>query len=376
MGQNMSNSDTTNYFNISIPKTKEQFPIIIKKRKEFSDDVNKRESEMMDLFYSYKNSLYTGQLGAFKKVYEEYDTKSFFYFFVKYFSYLSENELLIIKEYIPENHKLPYLSIFDLIPNLAYEHLYMLKDKIDLYALNKNKENILFLISNTKTLDKIIKEDKEFNINQINVHQSNFLQVQLTKKDWKPNFLNDLIDTLNERDFDFNHKGNFNTLLINQLISSEIFNVRSTMKLISKPKFDVNNDYFWIHLSILKDNDFEYLSGLLWSLLKRPDHIIFLNTLIAKYNSLPTSEEEIIIVIRQLASISNKKIISMINYKDPNGNTVLHYAAINGYKKLIRILNGMFTLQIFQNNDGLTPLDLYEKHKIRNILKNISITHD
>lgn len=48
-------------------------------------------------------------------------------------------------------------------------------------------------------------------------------------------------------------------------------------------------------------------------------------------------------------------------------NTIMHYCGKNRYKKIIRFVNYL-NLDIIKNDDGDTPLDLYNKNKVQNIL--------
>jgi hypothetical protein len=78
-------------------------------------------------------------------------------------------------------------------------------------------------------------------------------------------------------------------------------------------------------------------------------------------------------VIEHILFVDKEKFKKMMCHKSSKKSNVLHLLAIMHYKKIMRYMNIHFESFIdalkVKNSDGLFPIDLYNKHKIKNILE-------
>lgn len=81
--------------------------------------------------------------------------------------------------------------------------------------------------------------------------------------------------------------------------------------------------------------------------------------------------DRFIVFLHKAAQVSSKKCIECLNYCDEDNNSIVHLMAQYHDKATLS-----FTLRYFQghfkikpNNEGKTPLQLYDESSIKNLLK-------
>lgn len=81
--------------------------------------------------------------------------------------------------------------------------------------------------------------------------------------------------------------------------------------------------------------------------------------------------DKFIIFIRKASIINYNKLIECLNYKDDIGDTIVHLIAFNHDKLTLQFVVTYFKddLKIEANNEGKTPLMLYNESNFKMILQ-------
>ena len=288
-------------------------------------------------------------------------------------------------------------------------------------ALPANKENLIFRYSFVIPVNLLVIMSKNININILNEKQETFLFKQLEKGkmfSWEFDiiikehlkYITTLLKNVDNIDVNFKNRNNktfFEKLISQKMLRNhnDILNLIQSLEkqnysfnkvdehiqtfltqmLISTPEitfdlaktmtlkcFDITTESRWLyHILTHRLND---IHNYIIYMFQRDDYIkLFFELYRQLY--IDVWNDKFIIFIRKAALINVEKTIACLNYKDKGGNTIVHLIASYHDKLTLQFIvhNSQGTLKFGPNNDGDTPLMLYNESNLKTILQEISI---
>ena len=292
-----------------------------------------------------------------------------------------------IKTYIGESH-IRYNILFVLPKNtqnliflLTEGHIDIgsieeMSNKIDINFIGDNNETCLFHISDITYLISILSSNKlHFNINHVNNNRHTFFTKLLVKKTKITEIqFKTIINILIKNNYDFNKIHNGQSVL--DIVCLHNINLIDNIVRISN--YDVTSTTLWLY-TLIHSHQFDKLQSVLSIIVCRPDYKSFLNKIINSY-FYASADADILLIMNLIRSIDNEKLVELIMYKNTDGNTVLHVAAIYHFDRIIQfiLLSVKINLKFDKNIDdkttgcsgpsGKTPSELYTENSIINIL--------
>jgi hypothetical protein len=315
-------------------------------------------------------------------IFKNYDEKTIldYYKSDSIIGILSSNndKALQLANALPVNKEKLIFKYFSVVPvNL----IIIMSKNIDFNVLDENEETFLFkklkkgtmftsdfdvLVKNhLKYITKLLNNVDNINVNLENKNKQTFLENliyegRLEDYDTSAN----LIQSLEKQNYNFNRLNNDKqTFLTRMLICNPdmTFELAKTMNIKS---FDIAIESRWLYYILTNHLNYIYY------MFQKEDYI---ESFYKLYNNLfiEVWDDKFIIFIRKALLINTDKCIECLNYKNKKGNTIIHLIASYHDKKTLQFIVNKFqkTLKIEPNNDGKTPLMLYNESSFKTILK-------
>lgn len=264
------------------------------------------------------------------------------------------------------------------------ELIIVMSKNINFNAVNQNGETFLYSILDNKGEEHdfqikiknrleyvctLLKNIDNIDVNSTDKYNQTFFEQIIRNKGLK-NYNTDLklIQLLEKRNYNFNKLGNDKNTFLTQMLKSMpkmVDNFAGTMKLKS---FDITTESRWLYE--LLTNHLNNIHNYIHYMFQREDY----NKLIFDlYKSLYIDVwgDRFIVFIKKVLVYDQKKCIECLNYKGKNGNTIIHLLAIVHDKQTLQFCVSHFqkVLIIEANNDGKTPLMLYNENSFKTLLK-------
>jgi hypothetical protein len=143
------------------------------------------------------------------------------------------------------------------------------------------------------------------------------------------------------------------------------FNLSKTMLLKS---FDITIESRWLYHMLTRQLD--NIHNYIYYMFKRDDYVKLFFELYKKL-FIDRWDDKFIIFIRKAYLVKNNKSIECLNYKTDKGNTIIHLMAANHDKITLQFVVNNFKddLKIESNNEGKTPLIIYNESSFKTILQ-------
>ena len=241
---------------------------------------------------------------------------------------------------------------------------------IDFNYLNKEKETFLFMSTMGNHLDYLCKLLEKVNTIKIDICNNNeltfFDMLILRKQLNNTNHTKKLIRLLEKLNYNFNRTypsgRTFLTLLLDNITTSR----DCYYEIMTLESYDIAIESEWLYL----------LSGSNITLHNYVNHMFrrknYENLVLRLYKNLINNvwSNRFILFLKKAKQLHPNKLIECLNYKDDNGNTLIHVMAESHDKITLQYTINCFKdrLIIKPNNDGKTPLMLYEESNFKNIL--------
>lgn len=263
--------------------------------------------------------------------------------------------------------------MFKYFPSVPFKLILVMAKNINFNAVNANGEIFLYkyndVAGNLKHTCEIIEAIDDININLV-VKNMTFFETLirdgvLTNNEKK---LVEFFEILEKKKYNFNkcgyHKDTFLTqMLVN--MPKATFNLANTMKLES---FDITTESRWL-FHILK-HELIHLHNYIYHMFLRENYVkLFLGL----YSNLYVNVwgNKFIIFLKKAVTINEQKTIDCLHYKNEKGNTIIHLMADYHDKQTLQFCVRYFhnKLNVGVNNDGKTPLTLYNESDFKTVLQ-------
>lgn len=261
--------------------------------------------------------------------------------------------------------------MFIYFPVVPVDIIIIMSKKIDFNALNENDGTFLFGKSKVhlENMCKLLESVDTINVNLTNNLNLTFFEELIHDQELRDNNLcSRLIQSLEKRNYNFNRvRYDHNTFLTQMLnrIPDMTFHLAETMKLKS---FDITTESRWLYHILT--NHLRNINNYVHFMLQRDDYV---KLILGLYMSLYIDVwgDKFIVFLRKVSSYNHEKCIECLNYKDENGDTVIHYMAHSHDKNTLQFTLSMFRdeLKLDANNEGKTPLMLYNESDLKTLLQ-------
>lgn len=299
----------------------------------------------------------------------KYDDDVLHNFIIKYIG-----KSLVIKNYLydfcPRTITTAKNLVFTCVKySVSVQVIESLVNKMDI-NYRDNNDTCLYRATDIDYLISLLSSEiLKFDVNNVNKNYHTFLSTWLFKNG-EISKMDKLIDVAEKRGYDFNISLN-NEYFLDYMCISPITTTNQIKKLVGNPKCDITLSSMWLY-NIIKHKDPLDIRNILCIIVSRPDCNSFLNKIMGNY-VYGSGDEDMLLVINIILLISVPKLKSMVTYKNPQGNNVLHIASMYHYDKCIRFMcthPNLKTLNIIseKNNDSDTPSNLYQKNSIESLL--------
>ncbi|XWV26206.1 hypothetical protein QJ857_gp0870 [Tupanvirus soda lake] len=257
--------------------------------------------------------------------------------------------------------------------NSFFPHI---KKQIDPNIVNEFNRTFMYYLT-IESIINVLESDMVINVNHLDIIGSTFVTAYarynkvITLLQFKK-----LVACLTVRNYNFNNVCvNGRSIFNIPMNSSDVVNQCDQLKiLIENPEINITKEITWLKL-LLKNLHMSYkhyahYKCILTCIIKRKDSASFLFNVGIQCFSC-NSEEDLAILCVLISEISPSKFRDMLNYSDPNGNTIVHIVAGRRFRKVLRIMDGYLVNMIDANKDGKFPSDLYKTKDIHNIFNKI-----
>jgi len=234
----------------------------------------------------------------------------------------------------------------------------------DLGMLDFNGHTILSYLDPVLLLE-LIKLNPNLLIHHVTHNGYNFLMrnkavLQNTK------IFTELLPILIQRNFDFNQVSKSGITLLTVAATTEQTDETSeiTKHLICIDGINITDNPQWLYIKMCDFDKTSHrrriMNNLCHDLKKRTDADFFFSKIVQTY-IYPQAEDHLIALISSISDLFNDKI--NLNRVDDNGNTILHYAAMKNYRKLLLHLVTTYNMSVVKNKNGDYPGNILLKNK-------------
>lgn len=249
-------------------------------------------------------------------------------------------------------------AIFTIVEHSLFNHwLPKILNDLDPTVINDRKRNFLYYLS-VENYIFILNSDFTFDINHIDDEKNTSIMTVFNNKNLP-------ISSLQKRNYNFNQVNVYGRSMISLWYKPE-FTYENIITFISIPEYDLLSDMTWFELLFTNYNisykHHNNIKCIMNCIIKREDYISFLYRFINTYLSIHI-EQDLILVCILISKLNGKKLQEMLSYVGDGGNTFIHLAAKNHYKKLLYLVDPVIG-DIKSNDAGQTPRDLYQLQKI------------
>ena len=174
-----------------------------------------------------------------------------------------------------------------------------------------------------------------------------------------------ILDILVTKNFNFKHLSCGLSILDRACINTTyITNTNwSWIKYLTRiEEYDVSSSVAWLHTIIHKYTTNYIYIIIINNILARSDYISFLNRIIYNYGRVYASaDEDMLFIINMIGNADESILIKMIMYKNDEGNTIAHIAAMYHLDRTLRfiITHPNKTIAFEPNNNNETVRNLY-----------------
>ena len=267
--------------------------------------------------------------------------------------------------------------IIDLVENsISINVIESVAYKININAEDANKRTCLFYTNNISYLCNLLSSNKlKFNVNhQDEIHNTFIMHILGSIKIDDVKMWNKFIDILISKEYNFNHNYQNEKLSFVDVMCLTGNDKDKMYKIISMQNYDISSQILFIH-KMLNNYDTNTQLMIIIHMLERQDYHIILNKILCKYAyQYGSADIDITLFLNLIGKISSEKLIEMIEYKNENGNNVMHLASIHHLDKVIYFItsdpciNQHIEKLCEKNNDGHNPYMLYTDNNIANRL--------
>lgn len=295
---------------------------------------------------------------------------------------LNNDKALQLANALPVNKEKLIFKYFPVVPvNL----MIIMSKNMNLNVLDNNKETFLFkklkkgdmfifdfnllikkhIIYITKFLNNVDNID----VNLTDKNKQTFFEKLISDRRLKDyDTTSNLIQSLEKQNYNFNKLDHNKRTFLTQML---IINPDMTFylaKTINIKSFDITIESRWLYHILT--HHLEDIHNYICYMFQRDDYVKLFFEL---YNKLYIDRwnDKFIIFIRKAYSINNNKTIECLNYKSDKGNTIIHLLALRHDKLTLQFIVNRFKdyLKIEPNNEGKTPLMLYNESSFKMILQ-------
>lgn len=324
------------------------------------------EMEKSKIHLELYTKLNTGPIEKFDKILRIYDDEVVLDMIV---SYINEPVIKSNLRNIFPLTKSPIIFKF-IKANIPVHIIEQVADRININCLNKDKRTCLYYVTRGGYLLELLSSNKlNFDINYIDPHSHTFLRnfFLCDKNAYENGQIEKIMKIMMERKYNFNQLCNGMSLLDTVCVCKHI---SARNNIMSIPECDITLTILWIY-ALIHDNPVRHIgSASIHIIPNRSDYESFLNKIISKYaRSYATADQDIVLIMSMLQLCNNEKLIQMINYKNTEGNTVAHIAAIYHLDRVLRFikLDPNTKYEFDKNLDGKSIKDLYMENDMSNI---------
>lgn len=312
---------------------------------------------------------------SLEKIFAEYDEKTIldYYESTEAINILKQNNEKSVKlaHNLPKNNR---GLMFKYFPGIPYELIIIMSKHINFNALDENKYTFLFrykdVADNIKYVADLIENVDDININLI-ANNRTFLEYLINNRNYCPDTtdLSRLFNVLEKRKYNFNKFAFNRDTFLTQMLKrypNNTFDLANALKLKT---FNISVESRWLYH--LLDNHLYLIQNYVVFMFQREDYKKLLTEL---YSNLyiDTWDDKFIIFLKKVSTVEQEKIYECLEYKNKDGNTVIHLMAKYHDKQTLQFCVNYFpNLKFEPNNNGKTPLMLYNESKLENKLKYI-----
>ncbi len=358
------------------PFEKSQKQTVLSREQDFYSVISKILECRMDYRSPLKTPAFSQLVSKVQKYDEESILNLFDFALARYLNkyktndvHMKNNKIKIFKFFyfvLPKNDRSFIFKIHD----YGMEYFDIIKSKIYVNALDKNKNNILFYCDNITDLGTYTKLD--VNLNQINFIGDTFLHKIIKNCHISALFSNNeqnimaFIYSLREKNFNFNIKNFQGDSIFTIGLKSKKY-ITFLRLLLKERILDLVNDKKWLHY-LVHDALFDCLIPIIFEM---SDIQCIFNALFCGYDA-PSIEEDFSVLIYKLKLLNLQKTREILIWKNPDtGNTFMHKISEARLKKLLKYVLNNFEITVGKNKQGLYPIDLYDQNKFKNKLSKI-----
>lgn len=243
-------------------------------------------------------------------------------------------------------------------------------DKINLDCVIDNK-TCLWETNNCHYILELLQSKKlNFNINHIDDNRMTFFaNLIATNPSDACDDIIQIMKILIERGYNFNLTYRWFMSLLDILFSnSELPGIKLIQEIIIL--CDISSSTLWLN-KLLNCGNFQYICHILNDITNQYDKNILIKTAIKYIGSYSTADNDMLILLTAMRSICADNILRlMLGFTDDEGNTFSHLAALFHLEQTMRFLKLILKIDhtSIKNNANDTPLDLFHKGSIINIL--------
>lgn len=265
--------------------------------------------------------------------------------------------------------------IFKYFPIVPVNLMIIMSKNIDFNVLDENQETFLFkklekeYLKYLKYITTLLENVDNINVNSENKSGQTFFEKLIS--DGKLNDYNttsNLIQSLEKQNYNFNRLDHNEQTFLTQMLICHPSMTFYLSKTINIKSFDITIESRWLyHILTHHLGD---IHNYIFYMYQRDDYV---KSFYKLYNNLfiDVWDDKFIIFIRKALCINNDKCIECLNYKNEEGNTIIHLLASYHDKQTLQFIVNKFqkVLKIEPNNDEKMPLMLYNESSFKTILK-------